>query len=137
MRAVRDTFLHFLADNLTGVTVHPVRREIDRPDSDRLQMNAVNVQFLNIEPRVHVASQMVSIDVINDNELTALDWVSKVWEILNKAFYTPKYDYTVPASPVATGDNIMWEPDGVGFRKVTNDYYAHFSCFLELKHILS
>lgn len=137
MRAVRDTFLHFLADNITGITLHPVRREIDRPDSDRLQMNAVNVQFLNIDPRIHVSSQTVSIDVIFDDELTALNWVNKVWGVLNKAFYTPKYDYTVSATPVATGTNIMWEPEDIGFRPVTTDYYSHYSCLLELKHKLS
>jgi hypothetical protein len=132
VRATRDTFLKFLADNLSE-TIHPVRRDPDKPDSDLLQMGAVNVQFLNPDYSVHVSDQIVSIDVVHENELSALDMATNVWKLLSTRFYTPKYDYTVPSSPVALGDVIFWS-EPIRFRPVHSPKYFHLHCRLALKH---
>src|SRR5688572_11161354 len=108
MRATRDTFLHFLSDNLTGLTVRNVRKATNNPSLAKLADNAVNVQFLTPRPHPHIASQLVSIDVIHEDELTAVDMTQQVYELLSSAYYTPKYDYTDPDNPVLTGQNIMW-----------------------------
>lgn len=133
MRACRDTFLHFLADNLTGQTVHPLRRDVDNPSSGTLQNNAVNVQFIKDHPDVHIGSTFVIIDVINDNELQAIANTRDVWNLLSAAAYTPKFDYS-SGSPVATGTNVMWDPCRVTFIQVRDDFSFHYSCLLELEH---
>ena len=137
MRATRDTFLHFLADNLSGITVHPIRKDTNRPDASKLAENAVNVQFLTQRHRVHIAELWVSIDVIHSEELTAVDWTQRVFDLLSSAFYTPKYDYTNPSSPQATGDNLYWQPEAVNFVPIDNDpHYMRFNCTMSLRTVL-
>src|SRR5690349_20942054 len=102
MRQCRDTFLRFLADNLTGITLHNVRFGTSNPADARYQVGAVNVKFLDTDPNPHIGQTTVEICVMNDDELTALDWVKQVYDILSSAYYTPKMDYTNPNSPVAT-----------------------------------
>lgn len=133
MVQVRDTFLHFLADNLTGIEVHPVRKDPNDPSAELLKLNAVNVEFLGFDLAVDVSGQQVVIDVVNDDERTAVTWVSSLFTLLSAAYYTPKLDYNTPSSPVPTGTNIMWDRKKVRFRKVGNDNYSHFSCVLDLK----
>ena len=134
MRATRDTFLHFIADNLTQYTVWAVRKSSTDPSRGKLKENAINVQFLTSRPHVHIASQLVSIDVIHAEELTAVDMTQAVWELLSSAFYTPKYDYTNPAAPTLTGQNIYWEKDSVIFRPIDNDpHFMRFNCTMELR----
>lgn len=136
MRATRDTFLHFLSDNLTGLTVRNVRKSSDNPSLSKLADNAVNVQFLTSRPHVHIAEQLVSIDVIHEDELTAVDMTQQVYELLSSAYYTPKYDYTNPSAPVATGQNIMWSKD-ISFRPIDNDpYRMHFNLTMGLLSVL-
>lgn len=134
MRATRDSFLHFMADNLPSRTVHPVRREVDRPDSDKLQMNAINVKFLNSDFTVHGADQLVVIDVIYDDELTALDVAREIWTILSSSSYTPKLDYTDPSNPVDTGYWIFWDTEAK-FRPIFSPMYSQLHLQLHLKHI--
>lgn len=137
MRATRDTFLHFLSDNLPSLTVHPIRKDSNRPDGAKLADNAVNVQFLTIRPRVHIAEQLVSIDVIHEEELTAVDMAESVYELLSSAYYTPKYDYTNPSAPLLTGQNIMWSKDEVNFIPIDNDpFRMHFNLTMGLRSVL-
>lgn len=134
MRATRDTFLHFLYDNLGPIPVHPVRKDKDNPSLNKLADDSVNVQFLTQRHRVHIGELMVSIDVIHSEELTAVDWTEQVYDLLSSAFYTPKYDYTNPTSPQGTGTNIYWDPDSVNFIPIDNDpFRMHFNCTMSLK----
>jgi|SRR5581483_1827717 len=137
MRNTRDSFLHFLADNLDGIPVHNIRRDPNKPDADKIQVNAVNVHFLDVAPDTQVGNTTVVIDVINDDELTALSWVNQVWTLLSSAFFTPKLDYSNPESPVSTGTNIMWDRHKVRFRVIVSDFYYHHSCVLTLQHTVS
>lgn len=135
MRATRDTFLHFLADNLTGRTVWPIRKSSTDPAKSKLKENAVNVQFLTMTQHMHIAGTLVSIDILHQDELTAVDITQEVWQLLSSAFYTPNYDYTNPNSPVATGENIYWDNDSVVFKPIDNSpNYMHFNCTMELRH---
>lgn len=134
MRQVRDSFLHFLADNLTGVPIHAVRRDLTNPSSDKLQGNALNVQFLNSTFGVSQSSQTVALDILNDNELTVVDWTEQLWRLLKASFYTPLLDYTDPQNPVPTGTNIMWDRNGVRFNPLWDDYYYRYACYLSLHY---
>jgi hypothetical protein len=137
MRSTRDTFTHFLADNLApySITVKQIRLDANSPGQEILQANAVNVQFLNPEFTTQISSQLVAIDIVHEDELTALDWTQKTANLLLSAGYTPKLDYTIPASPVALGTNIFWNLTA-RFTPVTDGNYARFSAVVELSHKL-
>lgn len=131
LRDVRDTFLHFLNDNLGSIPVHAVRSDPHNPQAEALKLNTVNIQFLNISLD-SIARQQVVIDVLNDNENTAVDWVTSIWQLLRSAFYTPLYNYSTPSSPVAQRSNIMWGQKSVVFRRVASTNYTHYTCILPL-----
>jgi hypothetical protein len=133
MSQVKDTFLHFIADNLTAITVHPIRRDPNDPGADLLQSNAINIQFLDTSPQVSVSVQRVVVDVLNDDENTCSDWVDAIWTILSSAFYTPLYDYTVPSAPVAVGSNVFWNSTTTKFTRIVSTVYSHYSCVLDLQ----
>lgn len=129
---VRDTFTHFLADNLTGINVHQCRRDINNPNQDDLEMNTVNLSFINTDFDRHINVQHVVIDIIHDDERTAFDWTQQVWTLLSKAFMTPVFDYTNPSSPVQQNSNIFWTTSAK-FRPVKGiGFYYHFTCFMKL-----
>jgi len=130
MRSLRDTFLHFLADNLTDVPVHNIRRDKNDPGAGTPQNNAVNVEFLDTQPSTQIGRCVVCIDIINDNELDAVDWAESVFNVLGAAFMTPQLDYTDPANPVRTGTNLYWSREGVKFIPIPSDFYYRLSARL-------
>lgn len=131
MRHTRDTFLHFLADNLT-MNVHPLRKDPNNPSLEELRENAVSVKFMNVSPIVGVTTQQVAIHIIHTDENTAVDWTNDVFTLLNQAYMTPLYDYSIPASPTALNANIFWRPDQITFRHVDVEFYAHFVAVFDL-----
>lgn len=132
MRSTLDTWLHFLADNLPGVTIHPRRYDPNNPSLMDLQENAINVEFGDVSLD-EVASQQVVLDIIFTDELQAYDLMQSVWNLLRAAFYTPLMDYTNPAAPVPGKGNLMWDRNSVKFRRVYADFYCHYSCTMNLK----
>lgn len=133
MSFVRDTFLHFIADNLVSIPTHPIRRDPNDPSADLLQSNALNIQFLDISPQVSVSVQRVVVDVLNDDENTCSDWVDSVWALISSSFYTPLCDYTEPTAPIAQGSNVFWDSAKTRFTRVASTMYAHYSCVLDLQ----
>lgn len=140
-RQCRDTFLHFLADhpNLVGIPVHNLRQDPSNPDLELLQRNAINVEFLNtgFGSAGHDSKQQVEIDILNDDELTAVDWAQSLANALQTAGYTPLMDYTTPITPVAVSpaSMIRWNPDLVNFRRITADgHYFRFNCTMTMLH---
>lgn len=131
-RDCRDTFLHFLYDNLAGIAVVAIREDPNDPSASVLKPNAINVQFLKLSADT-VATQQVSIDIIHDTENTAVDWMESVWTLLRSAFYTPLYNYSTPSAPVAKHTNIMWDRDSVKFIPVMSENFVRYKCVLPLK----
>jgi hypothetical protein len=132
MRATIDTFLHLLNDNLTGLTVHPIRKDVNQPGTSELQDDAVNVAFETMDFSNAVGILQVSIDVINSDSLSCMAAVQQVWHLLIAACMTPKFDYSSGA-PVALGTNIYWKRD-IKFRQIKSDFYTHYNCLLTLHH---
>jgi hypothetical protein len=110
MRSARDTFLHYLGDNLPGLPVNFIRKDATNPNSTKLKINAVNVSFFNDLLSPHVSRLQTSIDVLFSDELQAVDATQQVASLLQAAAFTANLDYTVPSAPVATGTNIYWNP---------------------------
>jgi hypothetical protein len=131
MRNSRDTFLHFLSDNLTGLTIHPIRKDPDNPSLSTMQMGAVNVGFGSVDPGILLSTVFVKIDILAETELDAVDSMQQVWALLSSAFYTPLLDYTDPSNPVVTGTMLMWKQ--VRFVPVPTDAYFQFSCTLSVR----
>ena len=130
MREARDSFLHFLADNLTGIEIHPRRFDPNDPSLTFLKEDAINVEFLGLSLG-DVASQQVVLDIIHTDELTAVDWMQTVWSLFKAAFYTPLLDYS-SGSPVSTGKLLYWGRS-VSFRRVYEDNYCRYSCTMNLR----
>lgn len=138
MRELRDTFLKFLEghDYLTALTipVHNVRRDPNFMNAELLQLNAVNIQFLTTRFAAsgYESRQLTSIDVVHEDELTALDWTSAVAKALQTAGYVPKLDYSTDP-PTATGKLLYWNPKSIDFRPVSTDStHVRFSALLSI-----
>jgi hypothetical protein len=131
---VRDSFLHYLADNLPDITIHPRRFDVNNPNSETLMEGAVNVEFFDITPHMHVSSQRVALDVVYADEREAVSVMNQLWSVL-VCLQAPLKDYTIPASPVLTGQNMMW--DKVSFKRISSQYYCHYLCLLTLEYHIS
>jgi hypothetical protein len=133
MTPIRDTFLHYLADNLPSLTIHPLRADPNDPTAGIFAMNAVNIRFANANFGVSICTQHVNIDICYDSELDAVNAMNSVWTVLGAAFSCPLLDYTDPAHPVQLNtNNIYWDALGVKFRSVRSDFYSHYTCSLKL-----
>ena len=134
VRNTRDSFLHFLADNQPSVTIHPVRMERDSPSSNTLQVNSLNVAFHDATYSSGApTSQFVTIDILHEDELEALDIEESTVALLQKGAATPLLDYTIPASPVSVSKRLIyWKSESIKFRTVVSPDYYHRSCVLEL-----
>lgn len=134
MRALRDTFLHYLSDNLPGVIIHNMRVDKDDPKLNEIMLNAVNVTFHNtdLSGPSQLSAQLVTVDVINDNELVALDQTEKISQLLFTAAYAPLLDYTIPASPVQIQNERLFWNLSLGFKPVHAENFVHMSALLHL-----
>ena|ERR1035441_6410961 len=133
MITARDTFLHLLSDNLPVGTLHPVRVDPADRASNPLQMNAVNVAFGNLTSGIGLTSQQTFIDVVYDAENDAADMVSTLFVLLKTCYFTPLYDYSDPANPVALNTNLMWDRHRISFKRIASQEYCHYSCTLSTK----
>lgn len=133
MIEVRDSFLHFLADNITSITVNgsvvPItiknnRRDINDPKSEQIQIDAINIKFLNTDYAVEVSNQTVSIDVVYTDELQCAAVTEALFNLLKQAAYTPKLDYTNTTNPVDVGYTVFWEP-AIKFKPIHSEFYTH------------
>lgn len=137
MRATRDSFLHFLADNLpASMPVNNIRRDTQDTKSDRLKIDSVNVQFLDSMPTLEKSETLVEISVLHTDELTGLDWVRTLFQLLSTGYQTPKLDYTDPANPVPFGTMIYWNTQ-IAFRTVYSDSYCDYRVLFSLYHAVN
>lgn len=136
MRDAIDSFLKFLSTNLSGVPVHAMRFDKNKPELSVFQQNALNVHFLNMGFDTKPSTITVSLDLIYDRELDAVDAAQAVMRLMNSAASTPKLDYTNPASPVPTKGWIYWGTN-VTFRPIVSDTYAHLNATITLTHYFS
>lgn len=135
IRNLRDSFLHFLADNLPLNSVHALRFSKTTPLNSSLQIGQINVAFHDSTYSANAPSnQFVTLDILHDDELAALDLEETLVVLLQLAGYSPLLDYSVTTQgPVAIGNtNFVWNPQGLKFRTVSSIDYFHRSAVLEL-----
>lgn len=137
MRTTRDTFIHFVADNIasyytSAIPVRGVWRSGTITNQDLIQTNAINIGFIDGTYDTHVNMQVACIDVVHIDELTAIDWTDALWTLLSASCFTPEYNYS-GSTPTLTGANVIWPMSGVRFRPITTDvHYFRYNCRLPL-----
>jgi len=123
-------------DNIVGVPVHNVRRDLNNPSAALYQVNALNIKFLETMPGANIGNTTVELAVINEDELTALAWVKKVYDILNAAYVLKKMSYTNPAAPVPVGQSQVWWGYDLMFKSVYSESYYDYRCQMTLYHLI-
>lgn len=136
MRNARDTFITLLNTELTGLTVHPIRDDTDYPEFSLFKTNAVNIGFTAGSYDPHINELTVSIDMVYERELDAVDAEQQVFNLLSKRFFTEKFNYTNPLAPVPTGTNIFWERDVIRFIRVPEEGIYHSNTTFDLRHYI-
>lgn len=134
MRKIRETFLHFLADNLPTVPIHPVRFDPTDPSSGITQIDATNVTFLDYTTSNGSGSTRVALDIVFSSESAAMDAIETMQSVLSLGCYAPILDYADTDAPVESGGNIYWDVSGIRFMRVASDQYSHYVCILILRH---
>lgn len=134
MRAARDTFLHYLSDNLSSLTIHNLRVDKADPKQNEIRLNAVNVTFHNSDfsGPGDLSQTLVTVDVIYDNELTALDAAEDISQLLFTAAFAPLMDYTVPSAPVQISNERLFWNLAMRFKPVHAENFYHMSALLHL-----
>jgi hypothetical protein len=132
MRNIRDTFIHFLGDNLAGLTVHNIRNVKDDPSKSLNQIGAVNVHFLNSNYDIIESEQHVTIAILHENELTAQDMEEQVVRLLQQGAYTPLLDYSTNPNGSPVGNFTLRWSTRVNFRPISAEHYYHTECTLLL-----
>lgn len=130
MIEVRDTFLHFIADNLSAPVHYMVYDPSDMSGSN-YKANAVNIEYHNESPKVGIGQFVVCLDVIYDSELTALPVMKELFKLLTASGMAPLYDYSGDA-PVSQGCNIYWDVRKIQFKRLQTDNFFRRSCTLSL-----
>jgi hypothetical protein len=131
MRNVKDSFLHHLADNLS-IEVNSIRTDQSDPSHNTLKLNALNVEILDVTPSFGRATMRVALDVVFDDENTALDAITSIWNLFKLSFFTPVLDYS-QNTPTDTGVRVFWEPESSRFTRVSANRYCHYTCTLTLR----
>lgn len=134
MRASRDTFLHYLSDNLPSLTIHNIRVDKDDPKLNEIMLNAVNVTFHNSDfsGPSELSQNLVTVDVIFDRELDAVDAAEQISQLLFKAAFAPLMDYTTPSTPVQISNERLFWNLAMRFKPVHADNFFHMSALLHL-----
>lgn len=134
MRKIRETFLHFLADNLPTIPIHPVRFDPVDPSASITEIDAVNVTFLDYTTNLGSGSSRVALDIVFSSESAAIDAIETMQSMLSAGCYAPIVDYADTDTPVESGGNIYWDVSGIRFMRVASDQYSHYVCILVLRH---
>lgn len=129
----RATFLHYLADNLSDLTVWNIRFDKNNTAQNEPQVNAVNVTFHNIDLTgpSETNEALVTVDVIYDDELTAVAAAEEVANLLFTAAYAPLKDYSL-SIPVQISNKLIFWKLSIKFRPVHADNYFRLSALLHL-----
>jgi hypothetical protein len=134
MRAARETFLKFVADNLPDYKVVNVRFDKVHPAHSDFSQNAINIEFIFDRPSVSGPSGLqCSIDIIYDDELTAIDAATALWKLLAASEVTPLKSFAADVSnPTLLGTNLRWDSRQVKFNKLVSELFFRYNCHLYL-----
>lgn len=135
MLTIADSFIEYLQLELDSLPVHWVRVSAEE-NSNRQQMNAVNVTVLDFTERGSMEEALISLDILGDDERIVWGWAKAVRDVLRSRQYTPEIDYaTTPASPKVSGQMVEWDGNKVKFTVVAADTgYFHLNSTIPILH---
>ncbi len=137
LRAVRDTFLHYLSDNL-AYPVRYLRFSKINPSSEIAQEEAVNIAFhLSSTNPSEPSYVQVSVHVISQEENTAEDMRDTVVHLLQAACQTAIFDYSGVSgggSPVPLHKQLSWDRR-ILFRPVVDNNYYQYTTLIHLNFV--
>lgn len=134
MRNARDTFLHYVADNLPQWEVRNIRRDTNNPSLMNLGDNCINIKFNGDYLSVIQSLLLVSISVIHSEELVAVQIMHDITNLLQASGTAPILDYTNPISPIVVGGNLWWDTNLIKFKPISSDLYSQYSCALSVRY---
>ena len=131
----RATFLHYLADNLTNLTVWNLRFDKANPEQNVPQVNAVNVTFHNmgLTGPSTPDEQLVTVDLLYDTEAAAVEAAAAVSALLFTAAYAPLLDYN-QSPPVQVSNKLVWWMLQMKFKPVHSESVFRMSALMHLKY---
>jgi len=134
MRAARDTFLHYLADNLPDLSIHNIRVDKTDPKLNEIKINAVNVTLHNADfsGPSSLSQLLVTVDTIYESELDTMSAAEEISTLLFKAAYAPLMDYSNPSAPVQIANERAFWNVALGFKVVHAENFFHMSALLHL-----
>lgn len=138
MLTATDSFVEYLAANVTSVPIHWRRQTAIDENATLPRMDALNVQFLGFFEEGSSEFCLVSLDLLGVEERTVLAQLKEVRDVLLAAQITPELDYTNPSLPAATGRAVSWEGREIRFLNVRvpkGARYVHYNATFPLLHV--
>jgi len=133
VRNLRDSFLHFVADNLPAASVHPLRFDSARPQYNSLQIGRINIAFHDATySTMYPTCQFATLDILHTAELDALDLEESLVALLQLGGSTELTDYSGSTPVQVSNSLIYWNPLQIKFRTVASVDYFHRSAVIEL-----
>jgi hypothetical protein len=145
MLSAVDSFVTYLSTALGSPLVLPVaflRQDANNPQSDRMQMGALNVRVLLADRVGSMESIMVSLDILGNDARQAWGWAEAVQAVL-AGLMIPEYDFS-DSSAIANGRCVSWNGDDLSFQEVSfasrgsksiaNEHFVHLNLTMDITH---
>jgi hypothetical protein len=134
-----DTFLSYLAKELAepanlAIPVHWVRQSPQDENADKLKNKHLNVRFLGFFQDGSIEWCLVSLDLLWDDERTALGHLKKIRDLLLSVQVVPEKDFVANQ---LTGRAVSWNGRAVRFipvRTPSGSRYIQYNATFPLMH---
>lgn len=137
MLTATDSFIQYLATNLSPIPVYWWRQSDFTEHAGFLKQDALNVQVLGFYEDGSGEHCLVSLDLLGSDERVVLGRLQTIRNVLTNEQFTPELDFTDPDNPVATGRDISWAASQINFLNVRTPQgatYVHYNATFPLLH---
>ena len=137
MLSASDSFIEYLADNLSPFEVFWWRPGDIEAHAGVVKQNAVNVKILGFWGDGNTEMCLISLDVLGPDERTALEHVKDLRDLLIALQTIPERDFSDPDNPAFTGRSISWDGRRVRFisvRTPSGARYSHYNATFPLTY---
>lgn len=136
MLSATDSFIEYLSAELAdaSVSVYWWRQGNGEEHSGFLKQDALNVKILGFWEDGSEETCLISLDLLNKDERTALAHLKQVRDVLLAVQFVPERDFTTGVGQY-TGRNITWDARKVRFLSVRTPAgarYAHYNATFPL-----
>lgn len=136
MLTATDSFIEYLAAELTPLPVIWVRQTANKENAGTLNVDALNVRILGFWEDGEIERGLVSLDLLGSDERTTLANLKLLRDVLIQKQFTPELDYSLfPDVPQPTGRAVSWEAKTIRFLNVrtpSGARYVHYNATFPL-----